>query len=315
MENIPLVSIVIPSFNSTEFINEAIDSCRRQTYKNIEIIVVDDASTDNTLEKLRAVEDVQLIINNENKGACYARNVGLELAHGEYIKFLDADDFLIKDCIERQVQRSEALCASEIAYGNFATLRNTHIGSFSNNVLVPGSIASIVAMDIIHTTTPLHRRNLLRKVSGFDERFKSSQEWNLHVRLTAIGVQFRYFNDDIMVYRIHDSKHRITTVRNKVKNIAYEKEKILETCRSVIDACDDDALAAFSFRIWDVGRLALQVGNYKMAQECFQQAVSLSPNDFKKYWRPKYKLAHSLLGAYATEKMFLLYRDWKMRHL
>ena len=102
--NNPLVSIVIPTYNYANYLLTAITSCLQQTYKNLEIIVVDDGSTDNTRAILEEFSDRILYIYQNNQGVSSARNKGLELAKGSFITFLDADDALTTDSIERRVR-------------------------------------------------------------------------------------------------------------------------------------------------------------------------------------------------------------------
>jgi glycosyltransferase involved in cell wall biosynthesis len=101
--NNPLVSIVIPTYNYCNYLPTAITSCLQQTYRNIEIIVVDDGSTDNTPAVIEAFRDSIRYIHQANQGVSSARNKGLEEARGSFITFLDADDSLTTDSIERRV--------------------------------------------------------------------------------------------------------------------------------------------------------------------------------------------------------------------
>jgi len=100
----PLVSIIIPAYNSEKFISQCLESAINQTYKNIEIIVIDDGSTDQSLAILKRFEyDNLKIFSQANKGASAARNFGLSIAKGEFIQFLDADDFISFNKIENQI--------------------------------------------------------------------------------------------------------------------------------------------------------------------------------------------------------------------
>jgi glycosyltransferase involved in cell wall biosynthesis len=96
----PLVSIVIPTYNHASCLPNAIHSCLNQTHKHLEIIVIDDGSTDNTQEMAREFKDKIIYIYQDNRGVSAARNAGLELATGDFITFLDADDYLTEDSIE-----------------------------------------------------------------------------------------------------------------------------------------------------------------------------------------------------------------------
>ncbi|MBO5240263.1 MAG: glycosyltransferase family 2 protein [Clostridia bacterium] len=102
-----LVSVIIPVYNGEKFVARCIDSILAQTYKNNEIIIVDDGSVDNTLSILQEYEKLYSfvrVVHTENKGVSHARNIGLDIAKGEYISFVDADDELCTDALERLYQ-------------------------------------------------------------------------------------------------------------------------------------------------------------------------------------------------------------------
>lgn len=101
MEQNNKVSIIIPAYNAERFIERAIFSCLRSTYSNLEIIVVNDGSIDNTKKIVENIIDDRIIlINQKNGGVCKARNVGIDVSKGDFIFFLDADDEITEDCIE-----------------------------------------------------------------------------------------------------------------------------------------------------------------------------------------------------------------------
>lgn len=103
--DLPLVSVVIPAYNAAPYIRECLDSVVGQTWPNWEAFVVDDGSTDNTVEIARQYESERLkVISQKNSGACVARNKGLSLSRGKYVQFLDADDLVSTDKFEKQVE-------------------------------------------------------------------------------------------------------------------------------------------------------------------------------------------------------------------
>ncbi|MCD6661725.1 MAG: glycosyltransferase family 2 protein, partial [Lentimicrobium sp.] len=103
--NYPLVSIIIPAYNAERFIRETLDSVVNQTWPDIEVFVVDDGSRDKTVEIARTYESEKLkVFTQKNQGACVARNKGLSMSKGKYLQFLDADDVISLDKIEKQVQ-------------------------------------------------------------------------------------------------------------------------------------------------------------------------------------------------------------------
>ncbi|MET0013341.1 MAG: glycosyltransferase [Sedimenticola sp.] len=109
--DMPLVSVCIPVFNAGDYIAEAIESVLRQTYANIELLVIDNASTDNTVEVVKRFTDarLKLVLNDRNYGAEANWNKCLDLASGKYVKLLPADDYIYPDCIEIQVEAMESL--------------------------------------------------------------------------------------------------------------------------------------------------------------------------------------------------------------
>src|SRR5687767_7387347 len=104
--NLPLVSICIPSYNSGEFIKQTLESVLAQTYGNIEVIVADDVSKDDTVQIARSISDPRLkvSVNEKNLGVVGNWNRSIELANGEYIKIMGADDLLAPSCVDEQVK-------------------------------------------------------------------------------------------------------------------------------------------------------------------------------------------------------------------
>jgi glycosyltransferase involved in cell wall biosynthesis len=104
-DHLPLVSVIIPAFNAGKYIRETLDSVINQTWLSLEIFVIDDGSKDDTVAIARTYQSDHLIVlEQKNSGACVARNKGLSLSKGKYIQFLDADDVLSQDKIEKQVE-------------------------------------------------------------------------------------------------------------------------------------------------------------------------------------------------------------------
>jgi glycosyltransferase involved in cell wall biosynthesis len=125
MPSNPLVSIIIPVYNADKWIFETIQSCLNQTWANLEIIAVDDGSSDSSLRIMQNIKAKNLkIISQENKGGCAARNLGLKYAQGDYIQYLDADDLLAPEKINVQMNRLLPHDPYTIASGPFAHFMN-----------------------------------------------------------------------------------------------------------------------------------------------------------------------------------------------
>ena len=121
----PKVSVLISAYNEEKYILECIDSIINQTYKNIEIIVIDDGSTDNTLRILKSFNDNRLkIFSQKNKGRVFSRNRALSLATGKYVILQDADDWSDKRRIELQLKTAEELCGNPVVGCNYVIIKN-----------------------------------------------------------------------------------------------------------------------------------------------------------------------------------------------
>jgi len=120
----PLVSVVIPAFNPGRLISDAIESVLAQSYRNFEIIVVDDASTDGFHELLKSLQFQVLYIRQAHAGSAVARNRGVLLSGGEYIAFLDADDLWVPAKLEKQVDFMERNRDAVLTYADFSKSPN-----------------------------------------------------------------------------------------------------------------------------------------------------------------------------------------------
>lgn len=143
LDDLPLISIIIPCYNVETYIEKTISSVLNQTYENFEAIIVDDGSSDNTVKIIESFSDKRIkLFCQSNRGSAAARNRGLEVASGDYISFLDADDLLVKHKVERQVQYLLSHIGTKVCYcGSSFTVRdsikisNTHVFSFKGKIL------------------------------------------------------------------------------------------------------------------------------------------------------------------------------------
>lgn len=178
-----LVSVLIPLYNKAEWIETTIRSALAQTHKNLEVIVIDDGSRDGSAEVVYGIDDARLFLKTrENRGANATRNELLELAHGNYIQYLDADDLLVPRKIELQLLGLKegfdvSLCPVwKETEGGWLQPETSDLGS-----------AEAVVRHGIHTLAPLHHVASLRAVGGWSTGLPASQEYDLHLRLLSHG--------------------------------------------------------------------------------------------------------------------------------
>ena len=195
------VSIIIPVHNSSKYLNECLDSVINQTYQNLEIIIIDDKSTDNTLEIINTYKDkrIKLLKLSRNKGVSYTRNKGIKASTGTYITFLDSDDYWVLDKIEKQVKFIEKNNYSFI-YSSYSYLKNNK----KHKAIVPTSITYKEALKntTIFTSTVMFNMNYLNKKDIYMPNYKRGQDtatwWKvLKKGITAYGIQ-----ESLSIYRI-----------------------------------------------------------------------------------------------------------------
>jgi glycosyltransferase involved in cell wall biosynthesis len=305
----PLVSIIIPYFNAAQFIEECVNSVLSQSYSNIEIIIVDDGSVDHGLEKISPIPQIT-IIHQQNAGACVARNRGLEIARGEFVKFLDADDYLEKDCITLQVEEALKHDNNTIVYGNFTIVSQNKLKPVNTRIAPQNQTATLLFSDLL-TTTPLHRRYMLEAIGGFDTRFKNGQEWNLHVRLAGKGYQFVHMDTNVYFYRVHNATGRISNTRKKQteNSMMHEIDKVTFTNEALAEMGRRDLTGFISMRYWWIGRLALRHGLKDLANLSFDKAKIIYP-DYQEKWPLYYKILHALIGVHIVEKIMAPLYAW-----
>ena len=206
----PLVSIIIPAYNAGRYIREAVDSALAQTYKNCEVIVVDDGSTDNTRQVLTPYIDAGKIkyIYQKNKGLAGARNTGIKNSSGEYIALLDADDLFLPEKIAEQVRALEenmdfGVCYSDLIHFSDAEPRKFYHHRYkypSGNIFEP-----LLHKQFINPLTVMARREVFEKCGYFNENLRRSEDWELWLRWAHAGVKFYFLNKALAHYRVRSA--------------------------------------------------------------------------------------------------------------
>jgi glycosyltransferase involved in cell wall biosynthesis len=202
------VSVIIPAYDRAGVVGDAIDSVLAQTYRDFELIVVDDASTDNTSDVLaRYAEPVQVIRRTANSGAGAARNDGIRASTGEFIAFLDSDDLYLPKRLQSAVDLLDSHREYGAAYAE-AALMVPGRGLVEHWVAARGGgrsgwiLDGVLERDLIRTQTITVRRSVLDRVGLFDEQLRSGQDDDLFWRI-ARETQIGYVDEIGAVLRIH----------------------------------------------------------------------------------------------------------------
>jgi glycosyltransferase involved in cell wall biosynthesis len=202
------VSVVIPAYNAARYLGEALDSVFAQTVTDLEVVVVDDGSTDDTPQIAQGYGSRVRYVRQANAGVASARNRGLAESTGRYVAFLDADDTWLPGKLERQVAALAARPAARVCHTDFdlmgggtapAGLRRRvkpTAGSLLEQLLTVGNVVGT-------PSTVVCERSLLEEVGGFDPALSQCADWDLWARL-APRTEFVYVDECLVRYRQHD---------------------------------------------------------------------------------------------------------------
>jgi glycosyltransferase involved in cell wall biosynthesis len=200
------VSVIIPTYNRAGLILETLGSVLAQTFDDYEILVVDDGSEDNTEKALADLKQRIIYRRIRHAGASAARNVGLAMARGEYIAFLDSDDLWNARFLEKMAGTLDAAASAGFVYCDYATFDEQSIVKAAHlppEYKIHGDLfARLVESDFISTGALLIRQECLRQVSGFDPRLAIAHDWDLWLRL-AQRYNAEYVDEPLVKIRIH----------------------------------------------------------------------------------------------------------------
>ena len=199
------VSVIIPTYNSARFLTDAIDSVLAQTFKDFEVIVIDDGSTDETESLILKYGSALRYIRQENRGVALTRNHGIDESRGKYVAFLDADDVWLPHKLERQLAALRGKDNFRACYSAFsvaddnlrpiAVNRSDRRGSALEDLLLRGNVVAT-------PSTVLCERSLLEVAGGFDPAMSQCADWDMWVRLAAF-TEFLYLDEVLVKYRRH----------------------------------------------------------------------------------------------------------------
>lgn len=315
-EIINLVSVVIPCFNAEPFIAEAINSVLSQTHPNIEIIVVDDGSTDRSIDVVKAFGDLIRLEIMGHQGACAARNRGLEISSGDFIQFLDADDTLLPKKIGTQLpflisgQYDLVFCNGYL----FGDERPQRPIKKLRDLPLPIDVDPFIycLFNGFGTEGPLHRRSLLEKVGGFRVGLGGGQEYDLHIRLGAVGARLHKLDDYLFRHRNHNNPKRIT---HTPKPPGFNAEMLmgLLAClqQDSPESLTPERCQILAGRLFQSSIHAYRNGDESAAAKGFRQAKTLS-NKLEYNERPLYKFIAELINPMFAEgclKQARVFRD------
>lgn len=220
----PLVSIIVITYNSAKFVLETLKSTKAQTYKNIELIVSDDCSTDDTVKLcakwLENNKDrffrITLITSPKNTGIAPNCNRGLKAAEGEWAKFIAGDDILLDTCLHDNIDfisssdsNIRILCSDmqmiyqKSNYQSIGEMYQIDTAFFHESISSHRQHQMLLKGDRVPTPTTMIQKSLLLELNGFDERFPMMEDYPFWLKATKNGVVIKYMPKTTVLYRVH----------------------------------------------------------------------------------------------------------------
>jgi glycosyltransferase involved in cell wall biosynthesis len=181
----PNVSVVIPAFNRREYVQRAIESVFSQTYRDFEIVVVDDGSTDNTGTVLEATSSVRYLFQ-DHAGPAKARNLGIHHARGEFIAFLDSDDQWEPEHLAMEVEVFGRYPECALVCSQARVENRTEGGGSDDGKILSGDLyAALFQHNFVRTPATMVRKRCLEKLGGFNESYNCFEDYDLWLRIAA----------------------------------------------------------------------------------------------------------------------------------
>jgi len=263
-----LVSIIIPTYNYAQYVREAVDSAVAQTYRPIEIIVVDDGSTDNTREVLSDYIGTNKInyIYQDNKGLAGARNTGIRASKGEYVCFLDSDDLINEKKSEVQVKRLEENPECGVAFSDFRYFRDHDLSNLiPANVKYSGELtfSKVIRGEYMVVHAALVRRDVFDRVGYFDESLRKCEDYDFWLRVVMNGIRFFYIDQVQAYYRLHEGQmveDKTDLFRTYIEVINRYKEYDIKTAE----------IALGKYGLW-LGRMLIYSDRMKEGRKCLKE--------------------------------------------
>ncbi len=241
MDKSELISVIMPVYNTDKYITEAINSVLNQTYDNIELIIIDDASTDNSSKIIQSFNDekIKYIRLDRNNGAANARNVGIDNAKGKIICFIDSDDIWYKEKLEKQYEfiKSKNL---GFVYSKYSKLyENGIVKDIKYKFLDFMQYDNLLSNTEIGTSTVMIDTNVISKENIKMKHLLTCEDTATWLRIAKLGYKLYIYNDVLTIHRVRRgslSYNKFNTAINMIKIYRnQEKFNILKTLKLFIN--------------------------------------------------------------------------------
>ncbi|MBU2541257.1 MAG: glycosyltransferase family 2 protein [Candidatus Omnitrophica bacterium] len=285
----PNVSVIIPIYNRAQYLPDAVNSVLNQSYKDFEIIIVDDGSTDNTREVaerfIRQHPSVIRYFSQANKGPSAARNKGITEARGQYVAFLDADDEWLPEFLQKtteamvanacqwvytnayrlELDASEATIKKDFFKAPVAIGANENLYSAVLREDVIGGPSKVVIM-----------KECFKKVGGFHKDFRIREDWEMWIRLAKHGFKICKVEEPLYIYKVRKNS---TTKSNPIAKFIYEY-KIVCSYAPEAFALHSSYREIYAEKLWSIARqiLCMEKKDYRLFVRCIIKSQLFDPS-------------------------------------
>jgi glycosyltransferase involved in cell wall biosynthesis len=276
----PAVSVIIPTFNRADQICRSIDSILRQAFSDLELIIVDDCSTDGTEARVRTRRDprIRYLRQSVNRGAAAARNSGISAARGEWIAFQDSDDEWLPGKLEKQMALAESAPPGSVIYCGLLRWKG------ASAVYIPhrgikarkGSIlGQLLLGNFVSTQTLLVRKANLLQVGGFDEQLGRLQDWELAIRL-AERCRFLLVDEPLV-----NAWHSQASISEDSEALAHALDYIFEKHCALFDRIADSRFCILvAFALYNLSQ-----GKTGIARQQLRRSLDFRPRSLSAWSR------------------------------
>jgi len=266
-----LVSVIIPAYNAANIVKGAIESVLAQTLQDFEIIVVDDGSKDETakaVEPFLTDSRVQYF-RQENRGLPGARNAGAKISHGEYLAFLDADDFLAPNALEAMSKRFEE---SGSAWLNVGVLKLEGENKIIRHPRLPeGDLLLAILEDDFITRSPFYPRKEFFGIGMYDEEIRMREDWDINIRMIAAGRPFALLDEPLYLYT--RTPGSITTSNRDVLH-SYTEKLLRKHHKTLADAGNREVSRVYARNMWNLGaQYYRELKSYRGCFHCVSESL------------------------------------------
>jgi len=298
----PEVSIIIPVYNAEKFIKKTIESVLSQTYKDYEIIIVDDGSTDNSKKILDEFKDKVRYFKQANSGVSSARNRAIKEAKGEYIALLDQDDLWYSEKLKKQINFIKKNPNAGMVYSDcyYIDDKDKVISRvFENQKFYCGKIfENLVIENFIPIPTVLIKKEVLNKTGLFVENYSHAEEYDLFLRISK-DYEVGFMNEALAGYRVHDTNLSKNIDKSLQEDIIV-KEYTLKKYAKQIEPVKNKIKRKLAEHYYELGRFYQKAGQGKMARQCLAKSIKTYVYSYKQY------LCYILTGVWLRKNRNLL---------